>query len=95
MNGNKMVKTDIPHQKRDEESNNTGLGKIQRKQSGTKVGQHTIRNKLKEDLQIMWHTVRLLQMYERNMLPKLRENSKWIKLMEEINGINEELLAEN
>jgi hypothetical protein len=95
MNGDKMIKTDVQHQNRDEESNNTGLGKIQCKQSGTEVGQHTVRNKLNEDLQIMWHTVRLLQMYETKMLPKLRENSKLIKLKEEINGITEELLAEN
>jgi hypothetical protein len=27
MNGDKMVKTDIQHRNRDEESNNTGLGK--------------------------------------------------------------------
>ena len=63
--------------------------------SGTEVGQHTVRNKLKEDLQIMWHIVRLLQMYERKMLSKLRENSILGKLKEEINGITEELLAEN
>ena len=34
-------------------------------------------------------------MYERKMLPKLRENSKLRKVKEEINGIIEELLAEN
>jgi hypothetical protein len=93
MNGDETVKTDTQHQNRDKESNNTGLGKI--KHSGTEVGQHTVRNKLKEDLQIMWHTLRLLQLYERKMLPKLQENSKLRKLKEEINGITEELLAEN
>jgi hypothetical protein len=90
-----MVKTDTSHQNRDEESNSTGLGKTDSKHSGTEAGQHTVRNKLKEDLQIMWHTVRLLQMYERERLPKLRENSKLIKLKEEINGIIEEFLEEN
>ena len=95
MNGVKMVKSDTQHQHRDEESNNTGLCKIECKHSGTEVGQHTVRNKLKEDLQIMWHKVRLVQMYEKKMLPILLENSKLRKLKEEINGIIEELLAEN
>jgi flagellar basal body-associated protein FliL len=54
----------------------------------------TIRNKLKEALQIMWHKVRLLQMFEREKLPKLKNNSKLIKLREEINGIIEELLED-
>jgi hypothetical protein len=34
-------------------------------------------------------------MYERKMLPKLRGNSKLIKLKLEINRINEEILAVN
>jgi hypothetical protein len=34
-------------------------------------------------------------MYERERLPKLRENSKLIKLKEEINGVIEELLEGN
>jgi hypothetical protein len=55
MNGDEMVKTGIQHQNRDEENNNTGLCKIESKHSGTEVGQDTVRNKLKEDLKIMWH----------------------------------------
>jgi C-terminal processing protease CtpA/Prc len=55
----------------------------------------TVRNRLKEDLQIMWHKVRLLHMSEREKLPKLKTNSKLIKLQEEINGVNEELLEED
>jgi hypothetical protein len=43
----------------------------------------------------MWLKVRLLQMCERERLPKLKENSKFIKLKDEINGIIEELLEEN
>ena len=39
--------------------------------------------------------VRLLQMSEREKLPKLKTNSKLIKLQEEINGVNEELLEED
>ena len=65
MNGfNKMVTIDTKHQKR-EESNNMGLGKIGSKHLETEVGQHIMRNKLKEDLQIMWHKAKLLQMSER------------------------------
>jgi hypothetical protein len=72
----------IERQKRDQESNSTGFGKV-------------VRNRLNEDLQIMWHKVRLLQMSEREKLPKLKTNSKLIKLQEEINGVNEELLEED
>jgi hypothetical protein len=39
----------------------------------------------------MWHKVRLLQMCEREKLPKLKTNSRLIKLQEEINGVTEEL----
>ena len=49
---------------------------------------------LKEDLQIMWHKVRLLQISEREKLPRLKTDSKLIKLQEEINGVIEELLEE-
>jgi hypothetical protein len=44
---------------------------------------------------IMWHKVRLLQMSEREKLPKLKTNSKLIKLQEEINGVIAELLEED
>jgi hypothetical protein len=45
-----MVTTETKKKKRDEESNNIGLGKTENKHSGTEVEQHTFRNKLKEDL---------------------------------------------
>jgi len=48
--------------------------------------------KLKEDLQIVWHKVRLLQMSEREKLPKIKTNSILIKYKVEINGVIEELL---
>jgi hypothetical protein len=48
--------------------------------------QHTVRNKLKEDLQVMWHKVRLLQICEREKLQKLKTNRKFIKLQEETIG---------
>ena len=48
MNGNKMDKNDKEHQKRDQESNNTGLGTIENnKHPGAEGEQHTGRNKLK------------------------------------------------
>jgi len=56
--------------------------------------QHTDRNKLKEDLEIMWHKERLLQMFERGKQPKLKTNSKLIKFQEKINGVIDELLEE-
>jgi len=43
----------------------------------------------------MWHKVRLLKMSKREKLPKLKTNSKLIKLQEEINGVIEELLEED
>jgi len=43
----------------------------------------------------MWHKVRLLQMCERQKLPKLTTNSTLIQLQEEINGIIEELSEED
>ena len=39
--------------------------------------------------------MRLLQTSEREKVPKLKTNSKLIKLQEEINGVIEELLEEN
>jgi hypothetical protein len=50
---------------------------------------------LKEDLHIRWHKARLLQMSETEKLPKLKRNSKLIKLQEEINGVIEEILEED
>ena len=86
----------IEHQKRDQENDNTGFGKVENNKHPCAEGeQHTVKNKLKEDLQIMWHKVRLLQMSEREKLPKLKTHSKLIKLQEEINGVIEELLEED
>jgi hypothetical protein len=85
----------IENQKRAQESNNTGFGKVENnKQPSAEGEQHTVRNKLKEDLQIMLHKVRLLQMSEREKLPKLKTKRKLIKFQEEINGVIEELLED-
>jgi hypothetical protein len=50
---------------------------------------------LREELQIIWYKVKLLQMSERQRLPKLIENNKLIHLKKEINGIIDELLKED
>jgi len=91
-----MVTNDVEHQKRDQESNNTGFDKVENNSHPYAEGeQHTVRNKLKEDLRIMWHKVRLLQMSEREKLPRLKTNSRLIKLWGDINGVTEELLEED
>jgi len=96
VNGDKMDTNGLEHQKRQQDSNDTGFGKVENnKRSSAEGEQHTVRNKLKEDLQIMWHKVRLLQMSEREKLPKLKTNSKLIKIQEVINGITEKLLEED
>jgi hypothetical protein len=92
VNSCKMDTNVIEHQKRDRESNSTAIGKVENKSAEGE--QHTVRDKLKEDLQVMWHKVRLLQMCEREKLPKLKTNSKLIKFQEEINGVLDELLEE-
>jgi hypothetical protein len=53
------------------------------KHTGTEAGQHVVTKNLKEDLQIMWHKVRLLLMCERERFPKLKEISKLINLKDE------------
>ena len=53
-------------QSTDQESENTGFWKAENNKNPNAEGkQHTGRNKLKEDLQVMWHKGRLLQMCER------------------------------
>jgi len=96
VNGDKIDTNVIEHQKRDQENENTDIGKVENNKHLSAEGeQHTVKNKQKEDLQIMWHKVRILQMSEREKLPKVKTNSKLIKFQEEINGIIEELLEEN
>jgi hypothetical protein len=89
VNGDKMYTDVIQHQKRDQGSNDTGLGKVENNKHLSAEGeQRTVRNKIKEDIRIMWHKVRLPQMSEREKLPRLKTNSKLIKLQEEISGVN-------
>jgi len=62
----------IEHQKRDQENENTDFGKVENnKHQSAEEEQHTLKNKLNEDLQIM----RLLQMSEREKLPKLKQTA--------------------
>jgi hypothetical protein len=96
VNGDRTDVNGIEYQKTDEENENTECGKAEiNKHPSTEGQQHTIKNKLKEDLQIMWHTARLLQISEREKLLVLKTNSKLTKLQEERNGVIEELLEED
>ena len=75
-----MDKNIIENQKRDQENESTDFVKVENNRHlSAEREQHTVKNKLKEDLQIMWHKVRFLQMCEREKLPKLKKNSKFIK----------------
>jgi hypothetical protein len=83
---------------REEGSNNnmdTSEKQTQNKNRGKVTEQHGTRNKFKEELQMIWYKVRLLQMLERHRLPELRENNTVIQFKKERNGITEELLKEN
>jgi len=79
VNGDKIVTNVIEHRKRDQENDNTGFVKVENNKNRSAEGeQHTVTNKLKEDLQILWHKVRLLRMSEKEKLPKLKTNSELI-----------------
>jgi len=86
----------IDHHKRDQENYNNGFGKVENnKHPNAEEEQHTVKNKLKEDLHIMWHKVRLLKMSEREKLPILKTKNKFKKFQEEIDGVIEEHLEED
>jgi hypothetical protein len=57
----------------DDDNNNNNNNNNNKSAEGE---QHTVRNKLKEDLQVMWHKVRLLQMFEREKLQKQKKNQQ-------------------
>jgi hypothetical protein len=74
VNGDKLDTTVTERQKREQESNNNSFDKLENnKHSSIEEEQNTVRNKLKEDFQITWHKVRLLQISEREKLPKLKK----------------------
>jgi len=73
VNSCKMDKNVIEHQKIDQESNSTAIGKVEDKSAEGE--QHTVSDKLKEDLQVMWHKVRFLQMCEREKLPHYKQTA--------------------
>jgi len=62
MNGDKIDTNDKEHQQKRPRKNSTGLGKTENnKHTGAEGEQYAVSNKLREDLNIMWHKVRLLQ----------------------------------
>ena len=96
VNGDRTDGNGIEYQKRNKENENTDCGKAEiNKHPSAKGEQHTVKNKLKEDLQIMWHKVRHLQISQREKLPRLKTRSKLIKIQEEINGVIEDLLVDH
>ena len=79
--GDKMDTNFTENQKRDQEHNNTGSDTIENNKHPKAEGeQNRDRNKLKEDLQIMWHKVRLLRMSEREKLHKLTKEQQIDKI---------------
>jgi len=96
VNGDRTDVNFIEYQKRGKENQNTDCAKSQiNKHPSIEGEQHTVKNKRKEELQIMCHKVRLLQISDDEKLPRLKSNSKLISLKEEINGVFEELLKED
>ena len=96
VNGDRTKANVIEYQKSDKENENTDCGKAQNNKHPNAEGeQHTIKNKLKEDLEIMCHKARLLLISGREKLPRLKRKSKLIKRQEDINGVDEELLEED
>ena len=94
VNGDRTDANVIEYQKRNKK--NVAFDKAEiNKYPSAEGEQHTVKNKLKKDLQIMWHKVRLLHISEREKLPRFKTQGKLIKLQEEINGVIEELLVEN
>ena len=73
VNGDRTDANCKEYQKSDKENENTDCGKAQINKHPIAEGdQHTVKNKLKEDLQIVWHKVRLLQISEREKLLRLK-----------------------
>jgi len=69
-----MDKIVIEHQMRNQEKENTDFGKVENNiHPSAEREHHSFKNKLKKDLQIMWHKVRLIQMCESEKLPKLNK----------------------
>jgi hypothetical protein len=100
------IKENIRHHTQDNtennirgEENNSSVGTneehLENKDSGEDAEQKVARDKLREELKIMWYKVRLLQMSERQRLPKVIENNELIHLKKDINGIIEEFFKED
>jgi hypothetical protein len=67
-------------QLKEKQTNNKGATEehllLENRNLGEDTQQHADGEKLKEELKIMWYKVRLLQMSERQRLPKLVGNNK-------------------
>jgi hypothetical protein len=67
-------------QLKEKQTNNIGATEehllLENRNSGEDTQQHAEGEKLKEEIEIMWYKVRLLQMSERQRLPKLVGNNK-------------------
>jgi hypothetical protein len=57
----------IEHEKGKQETSSTAV-ETNINHPSSEAEQHTVRDKLKEDIQITWHKVRILQMSEREKL---------------------------
>ena len=87
VNGDRMDTHIIEHQKRVHENQNIDFGKVENNKHLNAEGeQHTVKNKLKEHLQIMWNNMRLQQISESGKLPKIKTNTKLMNFQEEINS---------
>ena len=96
VNGDRTEANGIEYQKRYNENENTDCDEAWiNKQLTAEVEQHTVKNKLKEDLKIMWQKLKLLQITESEKLPRIKTNNKLIKIQEEINGVIEEHIEED
>jgi len=62
VNGDQEDTNVIEHEKIDQANDDTGFGKVENNKNPSSEGkQHTVGNKLKEDLQITWYKVRFLK----------------------------------
>jgi hypothetical protein len=58
--------------KHNNNNNNNNDNNNNKNNSGREVGQHTVKHKLKDDLQVTWDTIKLLHMSQRESLPEMK-----------------------
>jgi hypothetical protein len=68
VNVGKKHRSTIEHQKGNQEGSSTAAGKVETniKHPSAEAEQHTVRDKLKGDIQITWYKLKLLQISERS-----------------------------